>query len=112
MKTMRQGAETPEQLMRSRYCAFAWGDVDYLIQTTHEDLLYPEMRSELVRACNQQDFVKLEVLNAPLAGTEEGFVEFVAHIKQGSTTSSLHERSRFLREEGKWLYQSGEMRSD
>ena len=37
----------------------------------------------------------------------EGVVEFEAFWRQGGTRGSLHERSRFLRANGRWLYVDG-----
>ena len=108
-KVMRDGAETPEQLMRSRYCAFLWGDVDYLLKTTHEDMLSPGMRFELQQACQDNEFLSLRVIEARPSKRDEGFVEFVAYSRQGGVTAELHEKSRFLREDGRWLYQSGKV---
>lgn len=42
-----------------------------------------------------------------MAGTpedREGIVEFVARYKLGGRAHRLHETSRFLKEDGRWLY--------
>ena len=61
---------------------------------------------------------KLKILEvAPGASEDEGFVRFQAWFKtrgqlgqraQGSHTQSFVERSRFLREAGRWLYVDGD----
>lgn len=40
----------------------------------------------------------------------EGVVEFEAFWRQGGTRGSLHERSRFVRENRTWFYVDGDIR--
>jgi SEC-C motif-containing protein len=93
-------AGTAEQLMRSRYSAFAVGDADYLLATWH-----PSTRPRRLRLDPALRWTGLEVLattgGALLAA--EGTVEFRAR----STAGSQHERSRFVREDGRWFYLDG-----
>ena len=97
-------AATAEQLMRSRYSAFAVGDAAYLSATWHSSTrprtlsLDPEVR-----------WTGLEVLEA--AGGRlldpEGTVEFRAHHRSAGRRGAQHERSRFVREDGRWRYLDG-----
>lgn len=93
-------AVTPEQLMRSRYTAFAVGDEAHLLASWH-----PATRPAAVGLDPGQRWTRLEVLAAPAAGLfdVEGEVEFRAH----GTPGAVHERSRFVRERGRWLYVDG-----
>jgi SEC-C motif-containing protein len=97
-------AATAEQLMRSRYSAFAVGDPAYLLATWHSRTRPPTL--DLDPAVR---WVGLEVLattgGALLAA--EGTVEFRAHHLLGGVPGSQHEDSRFLREDGQWRYLSG-----
>lgn len=94
-------APTAEQLMRSRFSAFAVGDTAYLMRSWHSSTrpahldLDPEQRWE-----------RLEVLATERGGMfeTEGSVEFRAHYREGRRTGSLHERSAFSREDGAWVY--------
>jgi SEC-C motif-containing protein len=52
-----QVAETAEALMRSRYCAFAVGDEDYLLRTWH-----PKTRPASLQLDPRHAWVGLEVL--------------------------------------------------
>ncbi len=105
----KQLAKTPEQLMRSRYCAYALGGYgEYLKSTWHPSVsqnLTEESLSE--KHC---DWIKLEVLNKSQQG-DKGYVEFKAYFKNSSEdeTKVLHEKSVFQRIAGHWLYLGGEV---
>ncbi len=106
---MEQGARTPEELMRSRYVAFVKKDVEYLLKTTHPDLLEPGFREELELEFERNTWLSLRILEASQPSGGAGYVEFVAYSKQGACAAELHERSKFLYEDGRWLYHSGKI---
>ena len=98
--------------MRSRYAAYALGDVDYVLATTHpEGPHFEEERgpwAEQVRAfCAATRFVGLEV-HAAGGDEETGWVSFRATLSQEGRDVSFSERSTFKRSERRWLYHSGE----
>jgi len=90
-----QGASNPEQLMRSRYSAFVTGDIEYLVR-------------ELEENCRALTWLSLFVISSSEQG-DRGEVEFVAYAQQGSQCVDLHERSAFIKEDGKWHYVNGEV---
>ncbi|GIF78021.1 YchJ family protein [Asanoa siamensis] len=94
-------AATAEQLMRSRYSAFAVGDTDYLLRTWHSTT-----RPDSLDLDPAQRWVRLEILETAKGGAADptGVVEFRATYRQGSHTDDLHERSRFVRTDGDWVY--------
>ncbi|MBD7958009.1 hypothetical protein H9651_10200 [Microbacterium sp. Sa4CUA7] len=94
-------APTPEALMRSRYTAFALGDARYLEQTWH-----PGTRPEHVELEPGLRWTGLEIVAAD-GGDKRGTVEFRAHWTAGRTRGVLHERSRFVRQSGRWWYLDG-----
>jgi SEC-C motif-containing protein len=100
----RATAPTAEQLMRSRYSAFALGERDYLLATWH-----PTTRPPALELDPEVRWTALDVLattgGSPLAG--EGTVEFRAHYVSGGRAGSQHERSRFVRDRGQWRYLDG-----
>lgn len=55
------------------------------------------------------EWVRLEIVDAPdpAPAEDEGIVEFRAHWRAGSRRGALHERSRFARRAGRWLYVDG-----
>ncbi len=97
-------ASTAEQLMRSRYSAFARGDRDYLLATWH-----PSTRPDDLVLDDQIRWYRLDIL-ATSAGTPfdtTGTVEFEAFRKDPAGSGSQHEISRFIRADGRWLYVDG-----
>ena len=97
-------AGTAEQLMRSRYSAFALGDPAYLLATWHTST-----RPRTLELDPAVRWTGLDVL-ATTGGTllaAEGTVEFRAHHLAGGSAGDQHERSRFVREDGAWRYLDG-----
>ncbi|WP_440902539.1 YchJ family protein [Actinosynnema sp.] len=94
-------APTAVALMRSRYCAFAVGDTDYLLRTWH-----PDTRPEALELEPGQRWLHLEVLSWTGGGVldAEGEVEFRAHYRWSGGREELHERSAFRRVDGAWAY--------
>lgn len=97
-------APTAEALMRSRYTAYVRADIDYLQATWHPDTR-PEPSSLLPEPGAR--WLGLEVKHAMEDG-DTATVEFVARFKVGGRPAvRLHERSRFVREGGRWRYVDG-----
>lgn len=94
-------AATAEQLMRSRYSAFAREDAPYLLDTWH-----PSSRPRRVRFDPARRWVGLEVLATSGGGMldGEGTVTFVAHHERDGEHRELREVSAFVRVEGRWCY--------
>ena len=105
--------ETAELLMRSRFCAYALGKVDYLIATRSETKRAEENRDELVIYCKSVQCVGLKIVSKEKGGKDDdtGIVTFHASI-QANGKRSLHiETSTFAREHGKWMYLDGIVKS-
>lgn len=107
----QQVARTPEQLMRSRYTAYALGGHgQYLLNTwfpaTAQGLNAAELSLVTV------NWHKLEVLNKSQQG-DEGTVEFKAHFTEGPDQAPhvMHEISEFRRIAGRWYYVGARMGS-
>ena len=103
-----QQARTPEQLMRSRFSAYALGGHgDYLLKTW-----FPATARGLTAAAlsgRSCDWTRLEILAKSQDG-DRGFVEFNAWFRQGQGSEEvLHEKSVFQRINGRWLYVGGEV---
>jgi len=100
-------AETAEQLMRSRYSAFALGDEDYLRSTWHPDTL-PD---ETLTGESGVKWIALDVLAHQQDGNA-ATVEFVARFKLSGRAHRLHEVSNFVRQADasgqlRWYYVDG-----
>jgi SEC-C motif-containing protein len=104
--------ETALALMRSRYAAYAVGNADYLMDTTHPDnpaysLDRQGWKKKILEFSKNTRFEGLTIVDF-IDGKEEAFVTFTAYLKQGDHDASFTEKSRFLKITGKWLYVSGE----
>ncbi len=102
---------TPEHLMRARYAAFAQGLASFVMETTSPagaafETDASAWQRSIQAFSDQTRFVGLEVLAVSEAGAE-GQVEFRATLDQGGRDASFTERSRFVRVDGRWLYDSG-----
>jgi len=96
----RASAATAEQLMRSRYSAFVVGDPAYLLATWHE-----RTRPRSLELDPDARWTGLEIV-ATSGGSmldTEGTVAFRASRVDGVQA----ERSRFVRENGRWFYLDG-----
>jgi SEC-C motif-containing protein len=101
---------TAEALMRSRYSAYAVGNVDYVMETDD-----PNNGGEFDRASadtwsSKSEWTGLEVVEIIKGGANDttGIVEFIARFKIGGKEMSHKERSNFRKVEGKWCYVDGE----
>ncbi|MBS3800357.1 MAG: zinc chelation protein SecC [Thioalkalivibrio sp.] len=91
--------------MRSRYTAFVEGREDYLLETWD-----PETRPASLVLDPAQRWLGLTLRATEAGGPEdiEGRVEFVARSRVAGRGVRLHERSRFRRIDGRWVYVDGE----
>ena len=93
--------------MRSRYSAYSLHLADYILKTTHptnsdytvETALWKE---NILEFCYNTQFLGLKI-GEFIDGETVAYVTFDAILNSGS----LKEKSRFLKEDGKWLYESG-----
>ena len=108
----KQKPDTAEKLMRSRYTAFSKGDVDYLIATLHPDKRKKSDRDELNKSINTTQWLGLTIIDTQKGKKNDstGIVEFEA-IYQIEEPGQLHERSRFAKINGQWLYVDGDILS-
>ena len=96
--------ETAEQLMRSRYTAFTQANEPYLLASWHAS-----RRPGVVEFEPGCKWLGLEVRAARMTGADTAEVEFVARSRTAGRAQRLHERSRFVREGGRWYYVDGDM---
>lgn len=91
-------ADGVEELMRSRYSAYAVNALDHLFRTWH-----PRTRPEDLAPDERLRWTGLEVL-AVTEDQDTGTVEFRAHWTLPDQTGSLNENSLFTRRAGRWVY--------
>ena len=101
--------ETAEKLMRSRYTAFCQGDVDYLASTLHPDKKQSD-RTELIKSIDRTQWLGLTIIDTQAGKKNDatGIVEFEA-IYRVNEPGQLHERSRFVKTNGRWFYVDGDI---
>jgi len=103
---LEDGAVPPdaESLMRSRYSAFVLEREPYLLQSWAAS-----HRPAKIEFDASVKWLGLEVRSHQRTGESSAEVEFVARQKpvQGPAVR-LHERSRFVLENGRWLYVDGD----
>jgi SEC-C motif-containing protein len=108
------GTDTPataEALMRSRYTAYTQGAVDYLIATTAAPTRPALDRDELADYCKHLRGVSLQIVETVAGGPGDttGVVHFAATLRAHGRKFVQRERSRFTREDGRWVYLDGEV---
>jgi SEC-C motif domain protein len=97
-------APTAEQLMRSRYTAYALGARGYLLDTWH-----PSTRPAHLDLDPSVRWYRLDIERRERGGPldRDGVVEFRAYWRNDADRADRgeqHETSRFLREGGRWRY--------
>lgn len=101
-------AQTAQQLMRSRFSAFAKNEIDYLIATWHPSKRHEINRQSLLKTAESCDWLSLSILDTAEGqqADEQGEVEFLAIFKE-EKLEAMQERSRFVKENGQWFYLGG-----
>lgn len=90
--------------MRSRYCAFVRQDAAYLLATWHASTRPPAIDFE-----PGLKWLGLEVRSHRQTDADHAEVAFVARSRLGGRAHRLEERSRFVRENGRWFYVDGDV---
>ena len=117
-RPLHRGAPAPDAvaLMRSRYAAFAMGDVDYLDRTQHPehiDQAHPaaERRRRISAFCRAARFPGLKIIDVAADG-DDALVLFVARVFVGRDDDSFTECSRFRKYGNEWRYLEGDLDYD
>ena len=100
----KRSAQSPEELMRSRYSAYVMANGTYLLESTVKENRFVDDVALIEEFSNAVEWLKLDVLNA--AGSQ---VEFKAYYRDKDGIQVLHEKSNFVQEEGVWRYKDGEL---
>ncbi|PNH04264.1 hypothetical protein TSOC_009590 [Tetrabaena socialis] len=131
--TGKSSADTPEATLRARFAAFAKGQADYIIGTTHGDYhihhyqvatpggAEERLREDVAGACNKFAFTGLKIVsNEPGVAEHEGYVSFEylsrkrsvpgapvpeEELRDTAAWSRTAERCRFVRtSSGAWQF--------
>ncbi|WP_205875608.1 YchJ family protein [Mycobacterium camsae] len=99
-------AGTALALMRSRFSAFALADTAYLLASWH-----PGTRPKRLPVDTDVEWRRLQIVDTEAGADADttGVVEFRAQYVRHGVRSILHERSRFTRVKGRWVYVDGDV---
>ncbi len=97
-------APDAEALMRSRYTAFVLGRLAYLRTSWHPSTRPAELTLE-----SGVKWLGLQVRSHRVVDADHAEVQFVARSRVGGRGRRLHERSRFVCENGRWVYVDGDI---
>ena len=96
--------------MRARYAAFATGEIDFLLQTHHPDTVKAVTRASIQAWSRGATWLGLTILATELGGPSDdtGIVEFTARYRMKGAVQNHHERSQFVKQDGRWYFMDGE----
>ena len=103
--------KTPQELMRSRYSAYALNKANYIIDTTHKESPHylknkSEWKKEILVFCKSTQFQNLEIIDESVP-SKTATVTFIASLLQNGHDITFTEKSTFKKLGEKWLYVSG-----
>lgn len=104
-----RSACTAEALMRSRYTAYVVRDIAYLLRSWH-----PSTRPDTIDPAAIPEWHSLHIVRTEkgMEMDSEGAVEFQATSFSPKHPWRLQEVSRFVKEDGQWLYVDGDIKDD
>lgn len=91
--------------MRSRYAAYVLGDEAYLLSTWHGSTRPAALG---LAAQPAPKWIGLTVLRHEQMDDSHALVEFIARHKVNGRAYKMQEASRFVKENGRWLYVDGD----
>ena len=94
--------------MRVRFAAFRDGDADGILSTWHPDTRPPVLDLDLDRGIVWRGLQIVDRVGGRV-GDDVGIVEFRASYLANGAHGVLHERSRFVRLDGRWVYVDGDI---
>ena len=102
-------APTAEALMRSRYSAYVEHAIDYIVETCTQG---EKNRIDVTQTKNWSErstWLGLKILSVEKGGITdtEGMVEFQALYEMDGLKENHHEKARFKKTNGRWLYDEG-----
>ena len=105
-------APTAEALMRSRYTAYVRGEIDYLVDTHDPSTRTSLDRDSIATWSRETEWLGLEIVATEYGSATDarGVVEFIARGKSNGKPFTQHERSRFRKVSGRWVYVDGKVR--
>lgn len=103
----QQSAQSAEQLMRSRFVAYASGQTGYLLASWHSSTRPVKLQLPADICWRRLQLLSAEPSEAAV-DANSAWVEFRAVYQQQDRVGFMQERSRFVREDGAWRYIDGQ----
>ena len=104
----KENPATAEQLMRSRYSAYVIRNAEYIFDTYAKEKQKDHSLEDISTFAEFASFVKLEVIDIGNDATFD-YVEFKAHYLADGKHCQIHEKSRFIKEVGRFKYLDGDL---
>ena len=109
----KEDTKTPQELVKSRFSAYALSLADYIIRTTHKNSpIYSQNMDEwkklILDFSKSTDFKKLEIYNVEEENNRAS-VCFTAYLEQNGYDATFAEISNFIKENNKWYYIKGQV---
>jgi SEC-C motif-containing protein len=104
-------ATTAEQLMRARYSAYVFAEMDFVFESTHPDHRQGYDHAGTKEWAETAEWQGLEIINTNKGGADDsvGEVEFIARFSEKSDNREHHEEGQFKRKDGSWYFTEGRM---
>lgn len=106
--TGKQIPDSPETLMRSRYSAYTKANMDYIKKTMSGNALAGFQEVDATRWAKKVNWIKLRVIKSDIESSSRAYVEFEASFVEACYLKSIHEKSEFIFEKGRWYYIDGQ----
>ena len=112
--TNKKFAQSPEQLMRSRYSAYAINNAEYIYKTYAKQSQVAQSINEIKDWAEQTTWLKLVIHSASTFDSKHGestlpTVHFSAYYQHQNKYYQLTEKSKFCFEHEQWRYLDGEV---
>jgi SEC-C motif domain protein len=103
---------TAEQLMRSRYTAYATHAIVYILETTHTSTRKYDNALSIKEWAESSIWQRLEIISIEKGSVTDiiGYVEFKAYFLDSKKKAVVHnEYSTFKKEQNVWYFVEGEI---
>jgi SEC-C motif-containing protein len=101
-----KAAQTPEELMRSRYSAYVNAEVEYIINSSHPSKRDSHDEKTIRNWSENSQWLNLEIIDSQGGGPDddEGQVEFKAFYRKKGERQVHHELAIFKKDDDQWFF--------
>jgi SEC-C motif-containing protein len=104
-----QKPATAEALMRSRYSAYVFHAIEYIVNTCVKNEKQNIDLKQTKDWSERSTWLGLKIISIDKGGVDdtEGVIEFEARYEQNGLRDIHHEKASFKKQDGVWLYDEG-----